>query len=218
MSRPVIFSAGILALLAAIIGWSISDSSQSPEVPFEARNKPPSAGPMCPWREPAGDLKLFFPEATRYEPETRILSGRRMELAERLGRALTGDENILHIYRVYQDKSLLGSVLTRRVKGVYGAIELVVAVDAKGQTRALRLQRLREPEPIAAALQNPDWLRAFAGQRADSPWRAGHDLPDVPAEARASADAIIEGVRCLLIILTVADEAQLHSPIAARHD
>jgi hypothetical protein len=111
----------------------------------------------------------------------------------------------------------LGVVLTRRVKGAYGAIELVLAVSPNGQTRALRLQRLREPEPIAVVLQNPDWLSAFVGRRAGSAWQLGRDLPEVPAEARASADAIIEGTRSLLILLAAADEANSRSPAAAHH-
>jgi len=217
MSRPVIFSAGVLALLLGMVGWRINEDSRSSEVPFEAKTKPPQAAPLCPWREPESDLALFFPGATHYEIETRILSGRRLELTERLGRAPTGDENVLHLHCVYREKTPLGVVLTRRVKGAYGAIELVLAVSTNGQTRALRLQRLREPEPIAVALQNPDWLRAFAGQRADSPSQRGRDLPEVPAEAQASADGIIEGTRSLLILLAAADEAHSHGPTAAHH-
>src|SRR5438045_5390435 len=151
MSRPVIFAAGALALLLVVVAWRISDSSPS-ERPFEPGTQPPTAAPLCPWREPASDLKRFFPSATRSEPETRILSGQRLELAERLGRVPTGDENALHLHCCYEEQTPLGSVLTRRVKGAYGSIELVLAVGTNGHARGLRLQRLREPEPIAAAL------------------------------------------------------------------
>src|SRR5882724_3075888 len=150
MSRPVIFGAGALALLLVVAAWRISDSS-SPERPFEPGTQLPQAAPLCPWRDPANDLKRFFPNATRYEPETRILSGQRLELAERLGRVPTGDENTLHLYRCYEEQTPLGAVLTRRVKGRYGAIELVLAVGSNGRACGLCLQRLREPEPIAAA-------------------------------------------------------------------
>ena len=120
MSRPFIFGAGLLALLFAAVVWRIGDLSSS-EPPFEPKTKLPQAAPLCPWREPASDLQRFFPNATRYEPETRILSGQRLELAERLGRMPTGDENALHLYRSYEEQSPLGTVLTRRVKGAYGA-------------------------------------------------------------------------------------------------
>src|SRR4030095_6628040 len=136
MCRPAIVGTGVLALLLAVIGWRVRDSFFSTEVPFEAKAKPPQLAPLCPWREPESDLRLFFPDATHYELETRILSGLRVELAERLGRPATGDENVLHIHRVYQAKKPLGAVLTRRVKGAHGAIELALAVNADGQTRA----------------------------------------------------------------------------------
>ena len=110
------FGAGALALLFAAVVWRIGDLSSS-EPPFEPKTKMPQAAPLCPWREPESDLKRFFPNATRYEPETRILSGQRLELAERLGRVPTGDENALHLYRSYEEQSPLGTVLTRRVKG-----------------------------------------------------------------------------------------------------
>ena len=100
MSRLVIFGAGA-AVLLAVVGWRITEVSNTSERPFEGKNKLPQAAPLCPWREPDADLKLLFPIATRYELETRILSGLRVELAERLGRVPTGDENALHVYRIY---------------------------------------------------------------------------------------------------------------------
>ena len=108
-------------------------------------------------------------------------------------------------------------MLTRRVKGAYGAIELVLAVGTNGHVRGLRLQRLREPEPIAAALQNPDWLRSFDGQRSDSSWMLGRTISDVTPEARASAEAIVDGARSLLILLATSDEPHAQSPVAALH-
>jgi hypothetical protein len=216
MSRPFIFGAGALALLLVVVARRISDSSSS-EPLFDPKTQLPQAAPLCPWREPASDLKRFFPNATRYEPETRILSDQRVELAERLGRVPTGDENALHIYRCYEDQTPLGVVLTRRVKGGYGAIELVLAVGANGHARGMRLQRLREPESIAAELQNPDWLRAFDGQHSDSSWKLGREIPDVEPEARPSAEAILDGVRTLLILLATSDESHSRTPAGARH-
>jgi hypothetical protein len=122
-----------------------------------------------------------------------------------LGRRPTGDENALRLYRVYQDQAPLGVVLTRRVKGEHGVIEVVLAVDPEEQVRGLMLQRLREPEAIANALENPDWRRSFAGKRVDSPWSLGRDIPQVPSDAHESAQAIVDGARSLLVMLTVAD-------------
>lgn len=215
MSRPIIISVGAAALLLALVAWRFNGSSSSPEIAIAPKSQPPPAAPLCPWREPENDLKQFFPNATRYERETRILSGQRLELAEQLGRIPTGDENALHVYRVYDGQTPLGVVLTRRVKGAYGAIELVLAVNADGTVRGLRLQRLREPAPIADALQNPDWLHSFAGKRAADSWKLGQDIPEVAADARASAGAVVEGVRSLLILL--ATTGQTHDPIVTHH-
>jgi hypothetical protein len=216
MSRAILFGAGGLTLLSAIVGWRIMNSS-SPETLLESKARPPQAAPLCPWREPQSDLKQFFPSATRYETETRILSGLRVELAERLGRTPTGEENALHVYRIYQDNLALGAVLTRRVKGAYGAIELVLAVDPAERVRGLRLQRLREPDSVAAALQNPDWLHSFAGRNASSAWKIGGDISEVPAEARASAGAIVEGTRSLLILLAAASLTNVPGPAVPPH-
>src|SRR5581483_6699073 len=148
MSRSILFSGGALVLVLAVAAWRINESSSS-EVPFETKNLPPSPAPLCPWREPEADLKQFFPEADHYETETRILSGRRTELAARLGRQPTGDENALRLYRVCAGSKRVGTILTGRVKGECGAIELVVALE--GDTvRGLRLQRHRETAAVAA--------------------------------------------------------------------
>jgi hypothetical protein len=204
--RRWILPGALGAVLTLSVALWLNGSSPGVKA-FDPKVRPPEAAPMCPWRDPASDLKQFFPDATRHAVETRILSGQRLELAERLGRMPTGDENALHVGRVYAGESLAGSVLTRRVKGEHGVIELVLAVEANGSVRGVRLQRLREPESIAQALQNLNWLRSFKGMRADSSWKLGEDIPGVPAEVCASATAVIEGTRSLLILLAASEEA-----------
>jgi hypothetical protein len=216
MSRPRLIGASSVLLALGIVAAFWHKSTPTEPI-FDPKVKTPEGGPLCPWREPASDLKLFFLNATRYEVETRILSGLRVELASCLGRGPTGDENALHIWHVYQENALVGSVLTRRVKGEHGAIELVLAVDSQERVRGIRLQRLREPEPIARALQNSDWLRSFEGKRADNMWKLGEDVPDVPSGARASASAVVEGARSLLILLSASSQAIHSTPAAAPH-
>ena len=205
MTRLLLVGAAACAVLLAAVGSRLVGGGAA-ETLVVSQARPPQAAPLCPWREPEADLQALFPTATRHEVQTCILSGQRLELAQRLGRAPTGDENALHIHRVYAGTSALGAVLTRRVKGTHGAIELVLGVDAEARICGLRLQRLREPEPIARALENPDWLRAFHGRRADSAWDPGRDIPEVPAEARDSAAAVVAGARSLLILLAAANE------------
>lgn len=215
MRRPLLFGALGVTACAALIGWRIAGPAT--ETFSDPKARPPEAAPLCPWREPELDLQRFFPGATRYETETRILSGLRMELAQRLGRTPTGDENALRLYEVYREDLRLGTILTRRVKGEYGGIEIVLALDTHRAVRGVRLQRLREPESIAAALQNTNWLAGFVNKRTEDAWRLGDDVPAVPSEAEASAAAIVEGARSLLISLATAEAAQAPRLAATHH-
>jgi hypothetical protein len=162
-------------------------------------------------------MKAFFPTADHYTVETRILSGLRTELAQRLGRSPTGDENALHLYRILREKAVLGTIATRRVKGEYGAIEIVLAMDPAALICGLRLQRMREPEAIACVLNDAGWQRSFAGKSADNTWQIGSDIPDVPEAARLSAQAVVDGAKSLLILLSAADNPSSPSLIATPH-
>jgi hypothetical protein len=217
MSKTIIFGAGGLAVALGLLVWRVNHAPSATDALVEVKAVPPPAAPLCPWREPGGDMKQFFPKADHYVIETRILSGVRVELAARLGRAPTGDENALRLNRICQGTNTLGTVLTRRVKGTDGAIEIVLAIDPAEQVRGLRFQRLRESEPIAEAIQNPEWLHAFAGKRADDSWQLGGDIPAVSAEARASAGAIVEGVRSLLVLMAAANQSNVINSAASTH-
>ena len=118
---------------------------------------------------------------------------------------------------MYRAGAPLGAILSRRVKGAYGAIELALATDTNHPVRGLRLQRLREPEPVARALQNPDWLQAVKGKGADADWQLGGDIPDVPPEARLSAQVVVDGTRTVLILLATADQGPPLGPAEAPH-
>ena len=204
-----------LLLTLALIAWHSRQATSTERV--EVKSAPPQAAPPCPWREPQADLQRFFPSATQYQLETLILSGARTELAQRLGRIPTGDENALHLYRALQGATPLGCVLTRRVKGEHGAIELVLGIDSQRRVCGARLQRLREPEPVASALGRPEWLGSFIGKNVSSAWKIGVDLPQVPSAALPSAEAIVEGARSLLVLASVADHMEVSSHFAGHH-
>lgn len=169
---------------------------------------------MCPWREPADDLRAWFPEATDHRAETRILSGQRLALAERLGRMPDAEEHALQIHRVYQGSTALGVVLTRRVKGEYGAIEIVLAATPEGRVRGLRLQRIREPEVVREELQRAEWLGAFVGTELAGDWTLASGVPPVNPGAQVSAAAVADGVRSLLVLYATARETP---PSLVRH-
>lgn len=167
----------------------------------------PSVG-LCPWRDPDADRRQFFPTSTDVREETLILSGRRPEVAHRLGRAATGEENALKVYRILRQGQLLGSIVARRVRGESGVIELLLAVGTKGDVMGAKLQRMREPEAVASSLQSATWLGAFAGKTSASAWKLGADVPEVPPAARSSAAAILDAAHTLMVLLAVAEESK----------
>lgn len=197
---------GSLLSLALIAAWMLKGNRPA-SILFEPQVESIQSAPLCPWRNPPEDLKSIFPTATRYEAQTHILSGHRTELSGLLGRQPRGDENALRVYRIYNQQIPLGVVLTQRVKGAYGAIELVLGVDQDGRVRGLHLQRHREPGSVAATLQQSEWLGTFVGKQAGDAWQLGEDIPQVPKEVRFSADAIVKGARSMLILLQVAKES-----------
>jgi hypothetical protein len=206
--RIWIYSAILLAVLAAIIYLRRNPGTGGS---LFVTAPPPEVVPLCPWREPESDLTQLFPGASEHHTETKILSGHRLELTKALGRPPAPDEHALQVHRILQDKQPVGTILTRRLKGETGAIELVLAVKTNGHVAGLRIQRLREPELVAAALQSAEWLGAFIGKSAADDWHLGADIPPVPAEAKPSAQAIVENVRSLLILL---EEAERVAPVS----
>ena len=205
MARSFVFGGSALVLVLAVAGWWMHQASRPQEAPFEPAARPVATLALCPWREPTNDLAAFFPNATGYTIETRVLSGVRLELAQRLGRTPTGDDNALRLYPVFHELTPLGAVLTRRVKGEHGGIELVLAINTNQQICGLKLQRLREPASSAAVLQDRAWLRSFDGKGVEGPWQLGPSLPEVPPDSRVSAQAIIGGVRDSLILFTTSE-------------
>lgn len=162
------------------------------------------AAPMCPWRQPEKDLKAFFPGATHYRIETLIFTRKFREIKARLGRLPAPEENPLYLHRIYKLQQPVGSVITRRVKGEYGAIEIVLAIQ-DNKVAGMRIQRMREPQPIAQALNSANWQRSFVGKTSRDGWQLGRDVPSVQPEARNSAQAIIEAVRTLLILHEISE-------------
>ena len=182
--------------------------SHPPAPPLETHivpGKATEAPAMCPWRDPTGDRKRFFPDADGHTQESLILSSLRLKILKRLGPNSVLESNALYLYRVHHGKDERGTVLVRRAAGEFGAIEVVVAVDPSRRILGVRLQRHREPPEVAAALESPAWLGAFRGKMASDPLEIGNGLPVVPPSARKSVEAVARAVRSLLIEYDVAE-------------
>jgi hypothetical protein len=167
---------------------------------------------MCPWRNPEADLKALFPGATGYRLDRRVLSGQRLELERRLGRRPTAEESALNLYRVHDPAGAMGIVIPQRVKGEYGAIELVIAIGTDGKVKGLHIQRQREPEEVARALLSPKWLAGFEGWDADTPPKAATAPRGMPEAGRKSAAAVAEGVHAVLNLYVVAERSGISAP------
>lgn len=213
MARAWLLGGGLIVAVAATAAWRQIESARAGNEVFEPTVHNLEPAPVCPWREPEADLHQFFPEANRRTTETRILSGLRLELAQQLGRPPESEEMTLTVHRVFQMAQPLGAVLARRVKGEHGAIELVLAVTDAGAVCGLRLQRLREPAAIEAAVTDAHWLARFRGRDGIHGWEAD-DLSGLPVEARPSAAAVREGLRSLLVLLAVSQAAPPSQPVS----
>lgn len=210
----------LLALLAGLLlaGYRIAGirapSGIEDAAPRLATTNRVEGAALCPWREPASDLAALFPGATNARSEIRILSGKRLDLAKQLGRPPQPDENSLHVHEILRDGHPAGLVLIRRVKAEHGAIELVVGVRPDGAISGIRIQRSREPHTIAALLESEAFLGMFRGCRGGESLPSEGGLARLPAEARPSASAILDGVRSLLILLSLSTAADIpRSPI-----
>jgi hypothetical protein len=195
---PLFFCCGCHDDSGITPGYETAHPSAAVEVPA-----------MCPWRDPQGDLRRFFPGADGYRQETLILSSLRLEILKRLGPGVPLESNALYVYRATQGKSDRGTILVRRAGGEYGAIEVVVALDPARRVVGVHLQRHREPPPVADVITSPQWLGAFRGKSASDAFHVGGDLPAVPPAAQKSAEAVARAVRSLLIEFEVA-ETQAH--------
>jgi hypothetical protein len=164
---------------------------------------------LCPWRDSGKDTRVFFGDGpATHRTQTLILTPFRQEIIRQLGPDTPLRENALQVHRVLRNGQTLGTVLVRRTAGRYGALEVVVGVDATGRVTGVRLQRQRERPEIARVLESSEWLGAFRGKTAASAFAPGADLPAVPAEAQSSARAVADAVRSLLVEYTVAEKAR----------
>ncbi len=206
MRRRLLVAVSFGVLLVGAL-WFRTGSRSSEEALFEPAHSPPQLPPMCPWRDPGADLPKLFPEGSRFEVQTRILSGLRPELALRLGRAPGPEENALQVFEIYGGGRRVGEVVTRRVKGTFGAIEIVVAADNSRKIKGILLQRMREPQSVVDTLAALDWARWLGGKSPETAWDCDALMASLPAEARASARAIVEGAHSSLVLLAMSGQA-----------
>lgn len=207
--RPLLAVVLLIVVCVSAAVWRHQQTREGASAVFEPPSRFIEPAPLCPWREPDADLARFFPGATHWTQETHILSGHRLELEQRLGRRPAAAKNLLQCFLVLQGETRVGTVLTRRVAAEHGAMELVIALDARGKICALRVQRDREPESVAAVLASREWQERFLGQDVSLP---RPEVSLLTAAARCSASNFVESVCSALILLDVASATGARSP------
>jgi hypothetical protein len=203
---------GPLAALALIAlagaGAGLYARLQAPEAALETvdlKVDPAAGTPLCPWRDPERDARAFFGGPGEVTTETVILTPYRDQILRRLGPGTPLRENAVQVHRVRRDGREVGAVLTRRTRGRYGAIEVVVGIGSDGRVAGVHVQRHRERPEAARVLASPEWTGAFRGKNAGDAFRPGRDLPAVPEGARESALAVADAARALVIEHAVAE-------------
>jgi len=199
-----------LAVGMAVVGVAVfvAVRSQDDQVPISllrADSTPQNETPgMCPWRSPKADMQAFFPSSMRYEQRMLIFSDLRMDITKALGPKIPIDANGIYIYPVYDGKSRIGTIIPQRFPGEYGVIEYVAAFDPAGKIVGVKVQRLREPDATAKAIESTSWLGAFDGRDMKSGFVLGTDIPKVDPAASTTAQAFVDSVRRLTIEYDVA--------------
>ncbi len=203
-------SAGKLALVLTLLGsiaavLYITRSSREPNTIFEPDIRPVEAGTPCPWRDADMDLTNWFPGATKYEVRDFVLSAKRLQLQKRLGRSVRPDEMALHCYPVLSNDIQIGLVLTRRLKGEHGAIEVALALVPDHKIHRLKIQRIREPAEIVDALEKCDLEQQLDNKSVKD------DVIFVCPNAQGVAGDLAKEVKALLILYELGYSELSHS-------
>jgi transcriptional regulator of nitric oxide reductase len=141
---------------------------------------------------------LAFPEATRIEDQTFILTGKQVEELERMSRAKL-PRKVLTIHSAWKGDTLLGyahiDVHTVRTKPE----ALLVVLDPKAHVTDTRVLAFHEPLEF---MPSGSWYQTFVGQGLDSDLRVGFDVDGVTG-ATLTTWATVDSVRRMLAFYQV---------------
>ena len=128
------------------------------------------AAVSCVLDDPDKDIRGMFPSYTSYKTEFFTMDqfggkALKAEVEKKLGDRLDDQyetTDIAHaVYTVYQGKTLMGYVAGETQKGVFGAMQIVIAADPKGVIKEWYYQRLTHPE--AEKLRAEDFRKQLHG-------------------------------------------------------
>jgi len=196
---------GMIVVGAAAFAAVRSQQDEPAPIAFKGQGDPQMETPgMCAWREPESDTRRFFPTATKHTQKLLIFPDLRLEITKDLGPHSYVDANGIYIYNVSDGHGQIGTIIPQRFPGEYGVVEYGAAFDTVGKIAGIRVQRLREPDAVAKAIETPSWLHAFEGRDLTSSFVLGKDIPQVDDVARPTAQAFVDSVHRLTVEYDVA--------------
>ena len=92
---------------------------------------------------------------------------------------------------------VIGTVLALAGKGQYGAIEIVIGLDADARIVGTYIQRSRER--ATKVLQSPEFLKQFEGKTKNDAFEVGKDLKAPSADAEAASKVVAGVVKKMLV-------------------
>ncbi len=124
----------------------------------------------CDLNDPDRDVKRLFPESTGYK--TLYVSVARQggeallkKIEARLGDPFKGLYETMDVpytmYRIYKGTELIGYIHGVNQKGLYGGIQVFLALDLEGKIRAFYFQKLTNQS--AQLLRDPAFGKQFIG-------------------------------------------------------
>ena len=211
----------IFGMIGIAIVWFLSNSafrSSDPvlDVTEKTLRHDSELTGVCPWRDAKADRARYFPTATETHDEMLALGRQRKAAAALLGRSPTAEESLLRVHRLERNSMLVGTIVTRCLRGEAGVIELVLAVDAHGKVCGAHIQRMREPDETARLLRSRTWYAPMIGKDASADWFAVGRLSQQPKSVQTSARAVLEGIHNTLILLDLAAAEAKARPVSSR--
>ncbi len=125
---------------------------------------------ICVWRDPEKTMVKVFPAARNYKTRIERIPEANLRALEKK-HGLAWDEGEMtyipksgfHFYEILDAKNAtLGIIVALAGKGDYGAIEIVMGLDAKGKVLHVYIQRIRERR--AKDLRDAAFLNQFLGK------------------------------------------------------
>jgi hypothetical protein len=124
----------------------------------------------CDLNDPDRDVKRLFPESTGYKTlyvSVARLGGEALlkKIEARLGDPFKGLYETMDVpytmYRIYKGTELIGYIHGVNQKGLYGGIQVFLALDLEGKIRAFYFQKLTNQS--AQLLRDPAFGKQFIG-------------------------------------------------------